>query len=834
MHGSRLRAIDTMIKLCNVWHMVPMGMGGLAARPLRSLTALLIAGLVIAQAAIPAGAQSDDGISLAGSAGFDGYFKEQHWIPVQVELANEGPDLEAQIEIRQLPERAGEGIQYSWPIALPSVARKRSTFYVFPGSNTRSLELSLTADGKPIVQSNLPLSRLSISDSLLGVMAANPTPFTAIRSAGGSSGSSRVEVAVLTPDSLPDQAPALSALDAMIISDQDTGTLSAAQRQALAGWVASGGRLLIGGGPNWQKTTAGLTELLPMTVSGTQSAASLDSLGSFVGIGQGPTGNTILAISHPVEDSEVLIEQDGMPLLLTRSFGLGEVAFLAADPSLEPLRDWAPMRTLYQALLLGRPASPAWASGFRDGSAASAASSFPNLSLPPVAAICGFLLLYTFALGPLHYLILRRSKRREIAWITIPGLVLLFSGVAYVVGSTSRGTRPVLNRMAVVHVPKGAEQARLTGLVGMFSPSRRSLAVQVPAGFMARPLAPDYSLASGEWHFSQTDEGIRVEDLRIDIDSVMGLVIEGNTPAPSFVYELSTKIASNTLRVEGELASVDLGLENAALLTRYGSIALGDLREGEPRAVRASLPVSVNPSNDLSNIMGALGVTTTYYPYGSSSGNEMEHLRRHQFLRAIEIGETNFPWAGIYLAGWSDTMPAQVELSSASREAGDLTLYLIELDVAQESAPEPPLQPTVPPALGTGILELTPDDFSWRVAEANPPSPTPWPYGAQVRQGSYTLSFTPDPPIWYKSVLLLKLHLEGYAEGAGPGDLISLWDFAGESWAPIPGLDWGENSIPNPSRHVGPDGELRLRVENMEEGIRIVVQRSDFSMVIEQ
>ena len=300
------------------------------------------------------------------------------------------------------------------------------------------------------------------------------------------------------------------------------------------------------------------------------------------------------------------------------------------------------------------------------------------------------------------------------------------------------------------------------------------------------------------------------------------------------LYELSTEIAGNTLQVEGELASVDLELEHAALLTRHGSIALGDLNEDEPRAVQASLPLSANPSNDLANIMSALGVTTTYSSYGSSASDELEYTRRRNFLKAIEIGETNFPWAGIYLAGWSDTVPAQVELTSASREAGDLTLYLIELDVAQESTPEPPLQPTVPPALGTGIKALTPDDFSWRVIEANPPSPTPWPYGAQVRQGSYALSFTPDPPIWYKSVLLLKLHLEGYAEGAGPGSLISLWDFAGANWASIPGLDWGENAIPNPARYVGPDGELRLRVANANEGVMIVVKRSDFSMVIEQ
>ena len=44
------------------------------------------------------------------------------------------------------------------------------------------------------------------------------------------------------------------------------------------------------------------------------------------------------------------------------------------------------------------------------------------------------MLLYTAIIGPINFLILRRINRRELAWITIPALVLLFSAITFFTG----------------------------------------------------------------------------------------------------------------------------------------------------------------------------------------------------------------------------------------------------------------------------------------------------------------------------------------------------------------------------------------------------------------
>jgi len=798
--------------------------------------------LALAPAVGPARAQAPSGISLSASAGFDGYFKEGRWIPVRVALANDGPDAEVLLEALPRPTSGGRANQYSRSISLPSGARKSDTLYVYPTSGTRSLRIRLSLQGQLLSESDIPLIRLSTTSRLIGVLAADPTPFNLIRDVTGQPGVERVELVWLSAESLPERGPALGGLDALIIDDQDTGSLTTAQREALQAWVASGGRLLVCGGPSWQKTTAGITDLLPLEVTGTELVTSLESVGSYLGAGPGPEGETILAVGIPTADAVVLIKEGELPVALVRRFGMGQIVFLAADPTLAPLEDWPATPLLYGPLLLDGPYAPGGLLELQESTAADAASLFPNLTLPPIGAVCGFLVLYVFVMGPLHYFLLRRAKRRELAWITIPALVVVFSGVAIGVGSLSRGSRPVLNRLAVVHVPAGGERAQVTGVLGIFSPKRRVLEVRFPPGLLARPLPAGYSLVEGDWQFHQSEAGPGDSEMQFDAASVRGLVFEGEVTAPRFPHSLTTEASNTTFQVRGQVASPDLRLENATLLTFYGAIALGDLDPNEPLQVQESLPLSLGAGDAYWEILSALGAYSSGYPYGASGADGIELVRRTSLLSAIQPAMDEFGRSGMYLVGWSDRAPFQVELATAS-DAEDLTLYLIELERESEPAARPVAQPTGPPialpativapTLPPRVLLLDPDYFTWQVVQADPPSLNPSPYGTQLALGSYVLSFTPSAGIGYTSVQGLVLHLEGSSSGPEPEEFALLWDFSAASWEAIPGLTWGDNPIPDPGDYVGPGGEVRLQVENAQAGATILLQRSVFTLVVE-
>ena len=813
-----------------------LGSGGFRAQACLRAALSLAAILALGQLVTPVGAQAGGDITWSASAGFDGYAKEGRWIPVRVALANGGLDTEILVEIFPKPAPSTRASEYSQSVSLAAGARKNVTLYAYPSISPRSLLVRLVVQGELVSQIDLPLTTLSGSDMLVGVLAADPTLFNTIRNPSGGFGANRVEIASLAMETLPDQRPALDSLDALIICDEDTGTMTSSQRHALDAWVASGGRLLVCGGPNWRKTTDGLTGLLPIDVKGTQRVASLESLGSYLALGGGPQGEAILAVGKPGADAETLIDQGGFPLLLARRFGLGQIVFLAVDPTLAPLSQWPGSQVLYRALLLEGPYAQAGQWRPQDDATARAASLFPNLSLPPIGAVCGFLILYTVALGPLHYLLLRRAKRRELAWITIPALVVAFSAVAFSVGSFSRGGRPVVNRMAVVLVPAGAERAQVTGVLGIFSPNRSKLEIEFAPGLLARPLAAGYSLADGDWRFHQRGEGTGETEMQFDAASVRGLVFEGDIAAPRFSDNLSAEVAGSTLIMQGEVVSLDLPLEDAALLTPYGAFPLGDLSLGDPRKVQESFSLLVVPPDADYAMMSVLGVVPDPYSYGVLGSNEIKLMQRGALIEAIGLGYGT-TLTGTYLVGWSDRSPLEPSLNKASG-SDELTLYFVELGMEVGPGAPGTLQANWPGAIAgptptPTVLLLGPGDFAWEVLEADPGNPAPSPYTVQVIRGTTTLRFVPAIPVNFRSVQSLTLDVRGSSEGVAPEDFVRLWNYTSQAWDVIPGLGWGGHPIDRPGDYVGPDGEIRLRFENKEGGAAIVVSMALLTLVLD-
>src|SRR4029079_17407192 len=101
----------------------------------------------------------------------------------------------------------------------------------------------------------------------------------------------------------------------------------------------------------------------------------------------------------------------------------------------------------------------------------------PSLSLPSTGTLLVFLLTYVLVIGPLNYLVLRRLRRLEWAWFSVPLVVLLFSCGLYAVGAGLRGGQSQLSQAAIVQGAEGQTRAFATGFIGLFSPRRTSYTV---------------------------------------------------------------------------------------------------------------------------------------------------------------------------------------------------------------------------------------------------------------------------------------------------------------------------------------------------------------------
>src|SRR5205823_8656476 len=105
----------------------------------------------------------------------------------------------------------------------------------------------------------------------------------------------------------------------------------------------------------------------------------------------------------------------------------------------------------------------------------------PGLELPRPLVIGLFLLLYIVIIGPVNFIVLRRLRRTELAWATVPALVILFAVGAYLLAYQSKGGQLVMVRANIYQTVPELHSANSTQMLGLFSPVRRTYRLQTAA-----------------------------------------------------------------------------------------------------------------------------------------------------------------------------------------------------------------------------------------------------------------------------------------------------------------------------------------------------------------
>ena len=88
-----------------------------------------------------------------------------------------------------------------------------------------------------------------------------------------------------------------------------------------------------------------------------------------------------------------------------------------------------------------------------------------GLRIPDVGWLLGFLVAYVAIVGPLTFVVLRRVRRTGLAWVAVPLVAVLFTGVAYTAGSSLRSDARAAHGSVVQASPLGDRTASYVGLV---------------------------------------------------------------------------------------------------------------------------------------------------------------------------------------------------------------------------------------------------------------------------------------------------------------------------------------------------------------------------------
>ena len=441
-------------------------------------------------------------VRIAATANFGGNYQADRWVPITISLANDGPDVTGTVVV----ENPNTEERYSQRVALPNRSQKVVTLYAQVPTRVSIVTAHFEAGTDRMDAPQVTLIPTRSGQSLIGVIADDAVAGTEYtRALVAAYGTASVEAVTFPPDQIPANTFGLDSFGTLIVGDAATGRWSAEQRAALASWTARGGTLVVTGGANWRKATEGLGELPPLRPNNSQTAAGLSGLGS----GGGPSGQWVVATGDLLPGATRLAEQGGMPLVATRAWGHGTVVSLAFDPGTSAFSAWNGASLFWRRLSLDSTLPDSLQEPFNHGGVSDVLNvlrDIPNLSLPPTWLLGLVLLLFIIAIGPVNYLVLRLIDRRELAWITIPVLTLVFAAAIYGVGAFTKGGSVIVNSLSVVRISPGARSAEVQAIYGLFTPSRGLRDVSLPADIL-----PSGFSESGLYDPSDLGNAVRFE-----------------------------------------------------------------------------------------------------------------------------------------------------------------------------------------------------------------------------------------------------------------------------------------------------------------------------------
>lgn len=790
------------------------------------LALLLALGAPAGSGAAPAGQPT--GLTMTVRAGYDGHYKLGEWFPVQVMLNNTGQSLDrAEVQVNATGNNDWRIATYARQVDLPAPARKRITLYTYATTYQHTLGVRLVRNETVLLEQKVPIEPLT-NEFLLGVVSDTPDLLNYLAGSTLTS-AAQTTVAHLAPDDIPASTAALYDLNGLVIANTDTSKLSAEARQALAGWVTAGRILVVAGGAAGPATSAGVADLLPVALGSSRPFANGETLAAFVGSASAAPIGGVASETQLLPDRGgiALIDGPSGPLLAQRGLGRGVVLALALDPSSPALKTWDRNTDFWKHIFGGHTVQVSLAAARRMqysyyGSNPYGIQSLysynisqlspydlPLLELPGVGLVGGFLLLYVLLVGPINYLVLRRWRRYELAWLTIPSIILLFVVASYMVAYQSKGSNFRLIDGTIVHAYPSSPAATVESFIGLFSPNRDTYSLEVSADAQISEVNSNGLGTSDNSATIYQGKPSSIHDINIDTWSLRTFLAEATVPYQSPYQahlELRQGVITGQLTNRGSTA-----LRDVMLISGNDVQALGMLAAGESKEVKLA---SRSPGGqDLEVLIPKLvpGIQVQTGPPPKDPA-EISRRRRGALLVGALAGTSGPPGElGVEVVGWSEGLPFDVRVSQPAAIRDDLVV------IAGRLAVEPPagkisLTPgLIPRTLVSGQAETT----GWSAAN-----------GSFLHiNGLAIFEYHLPSTITVDSLTLSYARLD-----AGDAN-IEVFNWKTNTWDAIKigPVNPYSGAIPDPAAHVR-NGQVRLRVQPANSGDQFMnIDRLDLS-----
>jgi hypothetical protein len=626
--------------------------------------------LLLLPAATPVAAA--EGLTMEARVLFEGHARLGSWMAIAVHLENDGPAVTGEL---RLAGGAQGRTRFSTPVDLPTQSKQDYFLYAQPPAFGRDLEIQLVSGDTVVSSVKTQFTVRDPNQLVVGIVAERPQGIVAGLDLLPNQNQVAPVLLTLDPSDLPKRVEAWGAIDRLIWQDVDSGRLELDQREALRGWLAGGGRMVIVGGTTGPGTLSGFPDdILPYRPETTIDAApaSLSSLLSTI-----PDGATdVVALSGALTAGRALATVGDRVVAAELAYGSGIVTILGFDPATPWITETKAAEGMWRRLL-----PPRTATGLvfgDDNQLVNAVSQLPALALPPIGGLLALLGGYIVLIGPVNYLVLRRLDRREWAWITMPALIAVFAVGAYGFGAALRGSDVIVNEVAIVRGSPGTTVGSAQVYLGVFSPTRGTYQLEVPGGaLLSAPISGDFFGGDGLGAALDVLQGepARVRDLAVGFGSLRAIRAETAVDVP--LIEADLRLVDGRLRGTIKNAS-DQVLSKPAVVLGANAIVLGDLAPGAEHTVDMPLQATFFGQSLSDKVVGPV-----FFGDPSRQGEETQrqyvrHMIVDQLTYDPMFGTTNqLSVDGPVVLAWGsrDILPVEIA-GQEPRRTGNVLYYL--------------------------------------------------------------------------------------------------------------------------------------------------------------
>ena len=278
--------------------------------------------------------------------------------------------------------------------------------------------------------------------------------------------------------------------------------MSAPQWQALNLWVQQGGQLILSISPEMvdqlqdSPNLAPLVDLVGISEIVSGRLKTIERLAAYAGVKESVAELPVTDLRSAAA-GRVIVEQDGLPLVIRRGSGMGEIVLVAFDWNHQSLVGWPGMKNFVYRLQNHLPIQEAAQSqraqarsntvshpGYEDlsGQLRVALDRFQNVQFLSFTSIAILIALYILCVGPGDYFFLSRvTGKMELTWITFPLITLFFCGLAILIAQRSRPNQVQLNCLEIVDIDPELGLVRGNYWANLYSPNSGEWSVRLAA-----------------------------------------------------------------------------------------------------------------------------------------------------------------------------------------------------------------------------------------------------------------------------------------------------------------------------------------------------------------